>query len=131
LLLAGCEAAEPAHEAIRDAVAAATRDAPARPGSPAGPQPDSAPQPVTIYYDLTRFDWYARGEPLRHGNADYVARAAPIRASAAGMRRAGEYQGVDYYRSADDAEPPGVVYVPVFEGFWLPFTADTSSVPRR
>lgn len=132
LLLAGCDTAAPAaDEAVPSEVAASPRDAAAQPAS-ANARKDGTLHPATIYYDLTRFDWYARGEPLRHGNADYVARAAPVRASAADMRRAGEYQGVEYYRAAaDDVEPAGVVYVPVFEGFWLPFSADTSTAAAR
>lgn len=129
-LLGGCETAEPADEAVPNAVATPPSGALTQPASPAARE-SGALHPATIYYDLARFDWYARGEPLRHGNADYVARAAPVRAFA-DMRKAGEYQGVEYYRAADDVvEPASVVYVPVFEGFWLPFSADTSSAATR
>ncbi|MGH7552830.1 MAG: hypothetical protein ACREMQ_07350 [Longimicrobiales bacterium] len=83
--------------------------------------------PNRIYYNLTQFDWYARGEPIHYENAAYRPRGAPIRASADRMEKAGEYQGVEFYRADEDGAASTVVYVPVFEGFWLPFVRDSSS----
>ena len=85
--------------------------------------------PNRIYYNLTQFVWYARGEPILFENAAYRTRGAPIRASADRMEKAGEYQGVEFYRTDEDDDASAVVYVPVFEGFWLPFVRDSSSSP--
>lgn len=75
--------------------------------------------PDTIYLDLTRFGWYARAEPLRLEGEDFVPGPAPVAASARDMERVGSYEGVAIYRRKDAAD--SAVYVPVFEGFWLPF----------
>ena len=78
--------------------------------------------PATIYYDLTRYEWYARGEALRHAEASYMPDGRPARIPASEMRKAGQYGGVDIYVQASDRDDADIVYVPVFEGFWLPFT---------
>jgi hypothetical protein len=49
----------------------------------------------------------------------------PIPASVPEMRSAGEYQGVEYYVREADTER--AVYVPVFEGYWQPFRADSAA----
>jgi hypothetical protein len=84
-------------------------------------------QPNRIYYDLMQFVWYARGEPILFENAPYRPRGAPIRASADRMEKAGEYQGVEFYKADEDDDADAVIYVPVFEGFWLRFVRDSSS----
>jgi hypothetical protein len=83
--------------------------------------------PERIYYDLTRFDWYTRGGPLRFEKRAYWPRGEPLRASLSSMRKTGEFEGVDYYRAESAPEGMDVVYVPVFEGFWLAFVHDTPS----
>ena len=71
-----------------------------------------------IYYDLTRFEWYARGEPLVHDQLPYQPAGTPVAADLAELERAGEYQGVEYYhRQGDDQS----LYVPVYDGYWLAF----------
>jgi hypothetical protein len=90
-------------------------------------EPDGLPP--HIYYDLTKFVWYARGEPIRFEDATFWPKGAPIRASVDRMEKAGEYQGVEFYRIDEDGGANGVVYVPVFEGFWLPFVQDSGSAP--
>jgi hypothetical protein len=78
--------------------------------------------PATIYYDLTRYEWYARGEPLGHADASYMPGGRPVRMPASSMRKVGQYRGVEVYVPASDDDAAAIVYVPVFEGFWLPFT---------
>lgn len=80
--------------------------------------------PSVIYYDLTRFEWYARGEPMRLDDGNYAPRGAPVRAATSEMKKIGEYEGVEYYARENGADSEGVVYVPVFEGFWLPFVRE-------
>lgn len=71
-----------------------------------------------IYYDLTRFEWYAHGEPLLHEQAGYQPAGTPVAASLTEMERTGEYEGVEYYRRTGDDQS---LYVPVFDGYWLAF----------
>jgi hypothetical protein len=78
-----------------------------------------------IYYTLTDYPWYARGEPLLHDGRPHVASGLPIAASTDEMEKAGEYEGVEFYTRRDHNEP--VVYVPVFEGYWLGFRASATS----
>lgn len=101
----------------RGGAAAAPAAEPA--GSETPPRMQAHDLPDTIYYDLTRFDWYARAEPLRFEGADYTPGASLLAASATEMEKVGSYEGVAVYRwnhATDSA-----LYVPVFEGFWLPF----------
>jgi hypothetical protein len=90
---------------------------------------DTAPPPV-IYYDLTRYDWYARGEPLVHEGWNY-APGGLVAASGGEMEALGEYGGVTYYRRRDGGVDS--LFVPVFERYWLTFNpgaaADTVAVP--
>ena len=72
-----------------------------------------------IYYTLTDFAWYAHGEPLVHEGRAHVPVGLPIAASVEEMERAGEYEGVEFYTRRDDSD--GVLYVPVFEGYWQAF----------
>ena len=76
--------------------------------------------PARIFYDLTRFDWYARGEPLVWDDRDWQPRGAPVAARADALRRLGEFGGVDIWTDAD-ADSVESLYVPVSEGFWLTF----------
>lgn len=80
--------------------------------------------PERIYFTLTDHEWYARGEPLVHGNVALHPAGMPVSATLDEMHHAGEYHGVDYYvRDGDDTL---VVYVPVFAGYWQPFRGDTA-----
>lgn len=81
--------------------------------------------PSRIYYTLTDHAWYARGEPLVHENTPYHAAGMPVGASLDRMQHVGEYQGVEYYVLSGDERP--AVYVPVYEGYWQPFRADTTT----
>jgi hypothetical protein len=81
----------------------------------------------SIYYTLTGFDWYARGQPLVHEGRPYESAGMPVNASLTEMQKAGEYQGVEYYSRAGDT---ATLYVPVYEGYWQSFAADPSTVPE-
>jgi hypothetical protein len=90
------------------------------------PAPDRETLPHgRIYFTLTQHEWYARGQPLLHDNVAYRPMGMPIPASVPEMRSAGEYQGVEYYVREADTER--AVYVPVFEGYWQPFRADSAA----
>jgi len=82
-----------------------------------------------IYYTLTDYPWYARGEPLMHTGRPHVASGLPITASVEEMEKAGEYEGVEFYTRREESEP--VLYVPVFEGYWLGFRLNTTSGVAR
>lgn len=111
LLLGACEAAGPAETPATRALAAPT--------AATAPAPDHLSSD-RIYYDLTRFDWYAQGEPLVHADQPYQPFGMPLAAPLSEMERAGEYRGVEYYRrGGDDAS----LYIPVFDGYWLAFRA--------
>jgi len=81
-------------------------------------------RPETIYYDLTRFDWYARGEPLMHEGRAFVAGGTLVAAPLSAMERIGEYGGVAYYRRPEVA---GVLFVPVYDRYWLQFRAQEAA----
>jgi hypothetical protein len=85
-------------------------------------QPDASPPPA-IYYDLTLYDWYARGEPLVHETRGY-APGGLVAARGEEMDRVGEYGGVAYYRRTGAAADS--LFVPVFERYWLSFVLQPS-----
>jgi hypothetical protein len=107
----------------------ADADVPETPGAAAADPADDdifiaeldggAERPETIYYDLTRFEWYARGEPLVHDGRRYAAGGALVAAPANAMERVGEYGGVQYYRQP--ASGDATLFVPVHERYWLQF----------
>jgi hypothetical protein len=88
------------------------------------PQRTRVETPDRIYLSLTSYEWYARGEPLLHGNAAYQPSGFPVAAPLSAMHVTGEYQGVEYYVRDGDADP--ILYVPVYEGYWQPFRPDTA-----
>ncbi len=94
-------------------------------GPPAGAVPAAAEgRPDRVFHVLTAFDWYARGEPIMLDGIAYSAAGDPVRIDARSLERVAEYGGVDVYRRAGDV----VVYVPVFEGYWLGFAPDPDAV---
>lgn len=80
---------------------------------------------ASIYYTLTSFDWYARGEPLIHTGRSYEPDGMPVNIPLTDMQKVGEYHGVEYYTRAADPSP--AVYVPVYEGYWQMFSMDPSA----
>lgn len=81
---------------------------------------DESEPPDTIYYDLTRFEWYRRGEPIIIGERRY--RSADVEATGEReLKREGSYEGVDYYADKDAKQPYDSIFVPVYPGYWLPF----------
>lgn len=92
--------------------------------------PRVEPRPRRIYYDLTAYEWYRKGEPLRVGAGEYVPEGAPQAMAPERMRRVAEYEGVDVYVPAGVAPPYGVVFVPVFRRYWQPFILQPRSAVR-
>lgn len=92
---------------------------------PAQEPSDAAARPERIYHDLTRFDWYARGEPLVHEGRSYgLDGDGPVALDARTLERVGEYGGVEYYHRDSDAR----LYVPVYDGYWLGFAPENPPV---
>ncbi|MGH7482005.1 MAG: hypothetical protein ACRELV_07605 [Longimicrobiales bacterium] len=88
-------------------------------GEPDESAADEGTRPRQIYYDLTLYDWYRRGEPLRVDGVPYELAGVPIRIEEP-LELRGTHAGVDYYSAGEDA---AVVFVPVFEAYWQPFAA--------
>ena len=95
---------------------------------------ESAPTPSRdllpsdrIYYDLTHYEWYAKGQPLNHQGTGYLPKGVPVAAAAAEMDRVGEYEGVEYYRRPGTGD---LLYVPVFDGYWLAFRPTEQPLAR-
>lgn len=87
-------------------------------------------EPPEIFYDLTRYDWYRRGEPLIAGGRAYQPSGGPEPAMGREFTLLGRFEGVAYY-GVEGAEPiPDVVYVPVSPGYWQPF-GTTAPAPSR
>lgn len=121
-VLAGCDAREPPAE--RRATAAADSVAP---DSVFDPAEDLVTLPTSrIYYTLTSYDWYARGEPLVHEGRPYEPEGMPVTASLDAMTKAGEYHGVEYY--VPKGEPGPIVYVPIYDGYWQRFRGEPGAV---
>jgi len=78
-------------------------------------------RPDEIYYDLTVYEWYRRGEPLVAGEFAFQPDGVPRPIPFDSLRRAGNYQGVDYYVRRDVPEPHDTLFVPVFDDYWQPF----------
>jgi len=112
----GADGAAPDAAAARDT----TDSAAAAPAAPAIAVEDT---PSELYFDLTLFDWYRRGEPLVHQGRRYQAMGDPVVESAESMAELGRYQGVAYYRRQDAADPVYTVYVPVYYRYWQRFVA--------
>jgi hypothetical protein len=86
-------------------------------------------RPDEIYYDLTAYDWYRRGEVLVASGSAFQPQGLPRIIPFDSLRRAGNYQGVDFYVKNGAAEPYDTVFVPVFEDFWQPFVPVGSATP--
>lgn len=108
--------------------ASRSAEPPASAPGPERPQPAdvAAPEPEAfaprIYYDLTRHDWYRRGEPLMVEGREYLPAGELVAAPLDVFDRLGEFDGVDYYARRQGSED--VLFVPVFERYWLPFAAE-------
>lgn len=79
--------------------------------------PDTTTPPV--YYDLTRFDWYRRGQPLIADDHRYSPEGPLVSLPRDSLTLAGRYQGVAYYRAGHGGAD--TVYVPVYHHYWLAF----------
>lgn len=126
LSIGGCDATPPDREP-----AAPLRALPETTMIPVAPPPRLTARdslPARIFYDLTRYDWYAHGEPLRWADHDWQPRGVPVALETEQLRHVGEYEGVDLWVRADE-DPVTRVYVPVSEGYWLPFAVEEGSGP--
>jgi len=94
----------------------------------AGPETRNG-EPPEIYYDLTRFEWYRRGQPLLVGGRPFQPAGRPEPTGAREFTELGRYEGVTYYVVAGSRAPHGVVYVPVSPGSWHPFVHVGSGAP--
>lgn len=79
--------------------------------------------PTLIHFDLTRYDWYAHGEPLMWAERAWQPRGVPVPVRTLDLRHLGEFDGVDVWAPAD-ADSLVLLYVPVSEGYWLTFVPD-------
>jgi hypothetical protein len=111
---------------------AAADDAPAELVPSAPEEPASAtlpadraredPLPEEIYYSLDDFEWYRHAQPIVHGGRAYEAQDTVLVRSTLELDSLARFGGVLYWARPGDAEPD-TVFVPVFEGYWLPFVA--------
>lgn len=86
-------------------------------------------EPPEIYYDLTRFDWYRRGQPLLVEGRPFQPAGRPEPTGVREFTELGRYDGVTYYAVAGSEAPHNVVYVPVSPGYWQPFVHVGSGAP--
>lgn len=78
------------------------------------------PLPEEIYYNLDDFDWHRQALPIVHAAGAYEAADTVLVISTLELDSLGRFGGVLYWgRSGQEA--PDTVFVPVFEGYWLPF----------
>jgi hypothetical protein len=119
-VLAGCGAGDPPAAGTALTVDSIAGDSVFDPSEERVNLPSSS-----IYYTLTSYDWYARGESLVHEGRPYEPEGMPVNFSLSEMSHVGEYKGVEYYVHGGEAE--AAVYVPVFEGYWQRFRADPSA----
>lgn len=120
----GCNRSEDTEPA---ATATAAADSVAPDSVFRAPAEPVAPSTHRIYYTLTSHEWYAQGRPLVHEGQPHQPAGVPVNASADELTRAGEFEGVEYYTRAGEA---GVVYVPVFEGYWQVFRGAAAEQPN-
>ena len=92
---------------------------------PATEPADADAMPDRVYFVLTEFDWYARGEPIVLEGTSYTVDDDPIRIDARTLERVGEYRGVELYGRDGDTN----LYGPVFDGYWRPFVPDPGTRP--
>ncbi|MEN8376780.1 MAG: hypothetical protein ABFS34_15235 [Gemmatimonadota bacterium] len=128
LLLAACagDSGDRPEESIDDEAAADTSVQPA----PAPPEESGSatlpadrvradPPPPEIYYSLDEFDWYRQALPIVHEGAAYQGLDTVVVLSTLELDSLGRFGGVMYW--SRPLEAPDTLYVPVFEGYWLPF----------
>lgn len=110
--------------AERSLEAAAESGALAAETSPLGDSESHASHagPARVFYDLTVFDWYRRGEPLLLDGRAYRPASQPKFIPAETLRQVDSFGGVDVYRRANQSEPLDSIFVPVYENYWLVFT---------
>lgn len=84
------------------------------------------PLPEEIYYSLDEFEWYRQALPIVHDGRAFEASDTVLILSTLEVDTLGRFGGVLYW-ARPVGPPPDTLFVPVFEGYWLPFvTRDTA-----
>ncbi len=78
------------------------------------------PLPEEIYYDLDQYEWYRQALPIVHEGVAYQALDTVLVLSTLELDSLGRFGEVLYWGRTGVSEPD-TVFVPVFEGYWLPF----------
>ncbi len=91
---------------------------------------ERATEPPEIFYDLTRYEWYRRGEPLLVDGWAYQPTGRPEATMARRFESAGRFEGVTYYVREGTTPPYDIVYVPVSRGYWQPFAPVSPIIPQ-
>lgn len=82
--------------------------------------------PARVFFNLTAYGWYARGEPLMFDGRAYGLAGGPRPVPFRELERVGDYQGVEVYAGKHSGRD--TLLVPIFEGYWLPFSASAAPV---
>lgn len=86
------------------------------------PAPGQDSLPPRLFLDLDRYEWYAQERPLIWRELEWEPAGRPVPLQLGDLRLMGEFEGVDFYAPPmADSVLPDRLYVPVSEGFWLPF----------
>lgn len=93
------------------------------PGVVASPETLADSLPPRIFFDLSRYEWYVQQRPVVWDEREWQPAGSPVALPARDLRLVGEFEGVDLYAPVPgDSIPEDRLYVPVSEGFWLPFS---------
>jgi hypothetical protein len=107
--------------------APAAGDASAQPVHRESGDKERAPAgPARVFFNLTAYGWYARGEPLMFDGRAYSLAGGPNAVPFGSLERVGDYQGVDVYAVKGGGRD--TLLVPVSEGYWLLFTLSAAPV---
>jgi hypothetical protein len=115
---------------VEEALQATPEDAPAELVPAPSEEPGSAPLPADrvrgdplpeeIYYSLDDYEWYRQALPIVHEGSAFAALDTVLVLSTTELDSLGRFGGVLYWGRTGLTDPD-TVFVPVFEGYWLPF----------
>lgn len=80
------------------------------------------PLPEEIYYSLDDYEWYRQALPIVHEGVAYQALDTVLVLSTLELDTLGRFGGVLFW-GRDGLSAHDTVFVPVFEGYWLPFAS--------
>ncbi len=117
-------AAADSAEALDDAPAELVPAGPEEPGSATLPADRvlGDPLPEEIYYSLDEYEWYRQALPIVHDGVAFEALDTVLVLSTLEVDSLGRFGGVLYW-ARTGVSTPDTVFVPVFEGYWLPFAS--------